>query len=61
MYIFPDKDEAGIQFAYDISRYLTKNGCTVSIARPPEELQEKDDLHEARERELFRSSADLVH
>lgn len=61
VYIFPDKDEAGIQFAYDISRYLTKNGCTVSIARPPEELQEKDDLHEARERELFRSSADLVH
>ena len=58
--IFPDNDEAGFGFADDISRHLQKHGSLVSVCKPPEGLQEKEDMHEAVERGLFADHADLV-
>jgi hypothetical protein len=56
VYIYPDKDEAGLKFAEDISTYLRTNGCEVTIAKPHADLPEKGDLHEAKELALYSDS-----
>jgi len=59
VWIFPDNDEAGMKCAEGIHKYLKKNGCTVSIIKPPAEFKEKDDLYDAYESGYFKSSEEL--
>ena len=60
VYIFPDNDDAGKKCANEIARHLKQNGCNVSIAQPPKDFNEKDDLFDAYENNYFKSSDDLV-
>lgn len=60
VYIYPDNDAVGFDFANSLSKYLSKNGCRTHIAQPHEDLGEKDDLHEALEKGLYKSSEELV-
>jgi len=60
VYIFPDNDEAGKKCATEISRHLKQNGCKVSIANPPKDFAEKDDLYDAYINNFFDSSDDLI-
>jgi 5S rRNA maturation endonuclease (ribonuclease M5) len=59
VWIFPDNDEAGMKCAEGIHKYLKKNGCAVSIIKPPAEFKEKDDLYDAYESGYFKSSKEL--
>ncbi len=59
VWIFPDNDEAGMKCAEGIHKYLKKNGCVVSIIKPPAEFKEKDDLYDAYESGYFKSSEEL--
>ena len=59
VWIFPDNDEAGIKCAEGLHKYLKKNGCSVSIIKPPAEFKEKDDLYDAHESGYFKSSEEL--
>jgi 5S rRNA maturation endonuclease (ribonuclease M5)/KaiC/GvpD/RAD55 family RecA-like ATPase len=60
VYIFPDNDDAGKKCANAIARHLKQNGCIVSIAHPPKEFADKDDLYDAYTNNYFKSSDDLV-
>lgn len=60
VYIFPDNDDAGKKCATQIARYLRKNGCSVSIAEPPQDFAEKDDLWDAYKKGYFASQEDLI-
>ena len=60
VYIFPDNDDAGKKCATQIARYLRKNGCSVLIAEPPQDFEEKDDLWDAYEKAYFASQEDLI-
>ena len=59
VWIFPDNDEAGMKCAEGLHKYLKKNGCVVSIIKPPAEFKEKDDLYDAYESGYFKSSEEL--
>lgn len=59
VWVFPDNDEAGLKCAEGIHKYLKKNGCNVSIIKPPVGFEEKDDLYDAYERGDFKESKDL--
>ena len=61
VFIFPDNDEAGKKCANEIARHLKQNGCSVSIANPPKDFKEKDDLYDAYESNYFTSSDDLIN
>ena len=61
VFIFPDNDDAGKKCANEIARHLKQNGCSVSIANPPKDFKEKDDLYDAYERNYFTSSDDLIN
>jgi len=60
VYIYPDNDDVGFDFADKISKHLQLKGCTTHIAKPHEELGDKEDLHEALEKGLYESSEELV-
>jgi len=60
VYIFPDNDEAGKQCASELSAYLKKNGCIVTIAKPPADFDAKDDLWDAYEKEYFKDQDALI-
>ena len=47
VFIFPDNDDAGKKCANEIARHLKQNGCSVSIAHPPKDFNDKDDLYDA--------------
>jgi hypothetical protein len=59
VYIYPDKDEAGLKFAEEIGQHLKANGCSVICCKPHASLPEKGDLHEANELNLYLSSDEL--
>ena len=59
VWIFPDNDEAGKKVANEISSHLKQNGCSVLIAEPPKEFNEKDDLWDAHESGYFADSKAL--
>jgi 5S rRNA maturation endonuclease (ribonuclease M5) len=59
VWVFPDNDEAGMKCAEGLHKYLKKNGCNVSIIKPPSEFKEKDDLYDAYESGYFKSSEEL--
>lgn len=59
VWIFPDNDEAGMKCAEGLHKYLKKNGCIVSIIKPPVEFKDKDDLYDAYESGYFKSSEEL--
>ena len=61
VFIFPDNDDAGFGFANDIGTYLETHKCNVWKAKPPVELNEKEDLHEALEKGIFSSSDVFVN
>ena len=60
VYIFPDNDEAGKKCASNIQAYLKKNGCRVTIAKPPKDFEDTWDLWDANEKGYFKSSDELV-
>ena len=60
VYIYPDNDEPGFAFASELSRHLRANGSMVLVCKPHPGLQEKEDLHEALEKNLYLHSDDLV-
>ena len=59
VYIYPDKDEAGLKFAEEIGQHLKANGCSVICCKPHTSLPDKGDLHEANELNLYLSSDEL--
>lgn len=61
VYIFPDNDEAGKKCALEIQKHLKSNGCKVTVANPPKDFAEKDDLWDAYEKGYFATSDDLVN
>ena len=60
VYIFPDNDEAGKKCSNEIARFLKQNGCKVTIANPPKDFADKDDLYDAYINNYFKSSDELV-
>ena len=60
VYIFPDNDDVGKECATKIGKYLTKNGCQVTIATPPKDFADKDDLWDAYDKGYFASQEDLI-
>ena len=59
VWIWPDNDEAGLKCAEGLHKYLKKNGCSVSIIKPPAEFADKDDLYDANESSYFKDSQAL--
>ena len=59
VWIWPDNDEAGLKCAEGLHKYLKKNGCSVSIIKPPTEFADKDDLYDAYESGYFKDSQAL--
>lgn len=59
VYIYPDNDEPGFKFAEEISKYLRTNKSHVYIAKPHEDLAEKEDLYEAWAKNLYINSLEL--
>ncbi len=59
VWIFPDNDEAGKRCAEALHKYLKKNGCSVSVIKPPIDFKEKDDLYDAFESNYFKNSQEL--
>ena len=56
VYIFPDNDDVGKEAAWELGKYLKKNGCNVRIALPPKDFSDKDDLWDANESNYFDNS-----
>ncbi len=56
VYIFPDNDDVGKEAAWELGKYLKKNGCSVRTALPPKDFADKDDLWDADESNYFDNS-----
>ena len=53
VYIWPDNDDAGRDFANKLMEFLEKKCLTVNVVKIPRDFNEKDDLYDAFENNYF--------
>lgn len=58
--IWPDNDEAGKKFAFELQEHLNKICSNVVVVKPHKDLEEKEDLYEVIEKNIFKNSNELI-
>ena len=58
--IWPDNDEAGKKFAFELQEHLNKIASNVLVVKPHKDLEEKEDLYEVIEKNIFKDHNELL-